>query len=126
MAISELRGIAFPFTRGSSGLPATVTGSDVVLESMKNLLLTGLNERVMRPALGGGTGRYVFESMTEILKARIARDIRELLTANEPRAEILLVAVDDPKDGTPTFVVNIVYKVADEVEELLLEVARSS
>jgi uncharacterized protein len=98
------RGWAFPprWARDVSGPgPVRVTtndGIDHVQEAMVILLRTGLGSRVMRPGLGAGVDRYVFESRTGDVCHRLADDVRRALLLGEPR--VIVDAVTAGPAGT--------------------------
>lgn len=88
------RGWAFPPrwvpVRAEDGtlVGATVAMSDGerhVAEAMRILLRTELGGRVMRPTVGAGIDRYVFEPRTSDVCYRLADDVRRALVLGEPR-----------------------------------------
>jgi phage baseplate assembly protein W len=96
------RGWAFPPRWIRADEPAArVTandGIDHVQEAMVILLRTGLGSRVMRPGLGAGVDRYVFESRTGDVCHRLADDVRRALVLGEPR--VIVDAVSAVPAGT--------------------------
>ncbi|WP_297083799.1 GPW/gp25 family protein [uncultured Demequina sp.] len=88
------RGWAFPprweMHEAREGHPAGATldlndGVPHVQEAMRLVLRTSLGERVMRPTLGAGVDRYVFESRTVETCHRLAHDVERALLLWEPR-----------------------------------------
>ncbi|MFC7597913.1 GPW/gp25 family protein [Terrabacter sp. GCM10028922] len=86
------RGWAFPprWERvGAAGATAvtlvTNDGAEHVAEALVLLLRTMLGSRVMRPGLGAGVDRYVFEPRTSDACHRLADDVRRALVLGEPR-----------------------------------------
>jgi phage baseplate assembly protein W len=77
---------------------ATNAGIDHVQEAMVILLRTGLGSRVMRPGLGAGVDRYVFEPRTGDVCHRLADDVRRALMLGEPR--VIVDAVTAVAAGT--------------------------
>jgi uncharacterized protein len=67
-------------------------GAEHVMEAMVVLLRTMLGSRVMRPGLGAGVDRYVFEPRTPDACHRLADDVRRALLLGEPR--VIVDAVD--------------------------------
>jgi phage baseplate assembly protein W len=67
-------------------------GAEHVMEAMVVLLRTMLGSRVMRPGLGAGVDRYVFEPRTPDACHRLADDVRRALMLGEPR--VIVDAVD--------------------------------
>lgn len=82
------RGWAFPPTWEvkEAGVRVETNGGAVhVMEAMVLLLRTALGSRVMRPGLGAGVDRYVFEQRTAETCHRLADDVRRALVLGEPR-----------------------------------------
>lgn len=84
------RGWAFPPRWGAVGESGTAAvamndGAEHVMEAMVVLLRTALGSRVMRPGLGAGVDRYVFEPRTADTCHRLADDVRRALVLGEPR-----------------------------------------
>jgi Bacteriophage baseplate protein W len=79
--------------------PATVAmndGATHVKEAMVILLRTAVGSRVMRPDLGAGVDRYVFEPRTADSCHRLADDVRRALVLGEPRVIV------DTVDASPS------------------------
>lgn len=79
--------------------PATVAtndGATHVMEAMVILLRTAVGSRVMRPDLGAGVDRYVFEPRTADSCHRLADDVRRALVLGEPRVIV------DTVDAAPS------------------------
>lgn len=91
------RGWAFP-PRWTAGAVETNDGAEHVTEAMVILLRTALGSRVMRPGLGAGVDRYVFEPVTSDACHRLADDVRRALVLGEPRA--IVDNVDAAPAGT--------------------------
>lgn len=94
-------GWAFPprWKPNEAGLRvATSAGADHVMEALVILLRTGLGSRVMRPGLGAGVDRYVFEPVTSDACHRLADDVRRALVLGEPR--VIVDNVDAVPAGT--------------------------
>lgn len=85
------RGWAFPPRWDPSSpdsAPAAVRmndGAEHVTEAMIILLRTAIGSRVMRPTVGAGVDRYVFEPRTADACYRLADDVRRALMLGEPR-----------------------------------------
>ncbi len=107
-------GWAFPPRWNTAGAAVTVATSDGeqhVQEAIRILLRTGVGSRVMRPTLGAGVDRYVFESRTTQVCYRLANDVRRALTLWEPR--IIVESVDAVPAGTAEdrIDVTVVYRI---------------
>ncbi|WP_421742309.1 GPW/gp25 family protein [Cellulomonas sp.] len=84
------RGWAFPPRwdlpdGAAAAVLATSDGVPHVQEAMRVLLRTGVGARVMRPTLGAGVDRYVFEPRTTDVCYRLAHDVERALLLWEPR-----------------------------------------
>jgi len=84
------RGWAFPpqWARTDAVRVGMNDGIDHVGEAMVILLRTGLGSRVMRPGLGAGVDRYVFEARTGEICHLLADDVRRALVLGEPRVTV--------------------------------------
>lgn len=112
------RGWAFPprWTAAGvrSGGPAVVEMNDGVqhlAEAMTLLLRTMLGSRVMRPGLGAGVDRYVFEPRTPDACYRLADDVRRALTLGEPRVIVDSVEAVPAGDADDRVDVVIEYRI---------------
>ncbi|GAA4717855.1 GPW/gp25 family protein [Nocardioides conyzicola] len=95
-------GWAFPprWTAEPEGPAAVATndGAAHVMEAMVILLRTAVGSRVMRPDLGAGVDRYVFEPRTADSCHRLADDVRRALVLGEPR--VIVDTVDAAPSAT--------------------------
>lgn len=111
------RGWAFPPRWDSSpsgAAPATVRmndGAEHVTEAMLILLRTAIGSRVMRPAVGAGIDRYVFEPRTADACYRLADDIRRALMLGEPRVIVNNVEAMPAGDADDRVDVTIEYRI---------------
>ena len=117
---SRTRGISFPFRRGNFSLPAANSGAQTVIESVRSILLTGLGEVPLAPALGTQIHSFVFGNLTPIQGARVSQAVRSLISQKEPRMQVLSVTTEEAGDLSSGYrlVVNITYKIADEEGEI--------
>lgn len=104
-----IRGIAFPFQKGTSSFPLKRTDADVVADNIRRILETRKGERPMRPDTGSNVWDFVFESVGAVLSARIDHEVRKALQEGEPRATILSVKTQDQRrpDGARSLLVII-------------------
>lgn len=117
MAIRDIKGISSPFRAGSTGIPEPAYGEDAIDASIRQLLLTPRGKRVMRPDLGTAAYEYIFDKMSNIVKAMIIDQTRRLITQYEPRVRVLSVTVNDLEDVNG-FGVLIVYQVNEETRQI--------
>ncbi|MGC4174829.1 GPW/gp25 family protein [Demequina sp.] len=100
--------------RGGGAMPAYVVtnaGLDHVREAMIILLRTLRGSRVMRPGLGAGVDRYVFEPRTPEVCYRLADDVRRALVLGEPRVIVDSVTAEPAGDADDRVDVTIEYRV---------------
>lgn len=91
MAISKTLGISFPFRKGSTEFPQSSSGAQSILDNVKSLLSIGSGEIPMGNEIGTRIHEFVFGPLSPITSARIAQSVRAVVSANEPRMQILSV-----------------------------------
>lgn len=100
------RGISFPPRIDADGRIAYSTGADNVRESIRVILSTDRQERIMLPEFGGGLASYLFEPNTPTTHRLIQERITQALGRWEPRIELEGVRVaadpDDPRAAIAT------------------------
>ena len=107
-------GWAFPPRWASDGtdvVAATSAGEEHVAQAIVILLRTALGERVMRPELGAGVDRYVFESRTPEVCYRLAEDVRRTLLRWEPRIIVEDVAAQPAGEADDRIDVELSYRI---------------
>jgi phage baseplate assembly protein W len=127
MGTRSLKGISFPFRKGSQGFPQPSNGSAAVLADLVGLLTTEKGEVPMLRNLGVSMYRFVFETTGALLKARITQEVRSVIAKNEPRMVVLAVTVTETQLGEGRMVEAIVdYEIAGERGKLSVPVEGSS
>ncbi|MFI7480969.1 GPW/gp25 family protein [Kocuria sp. M1R5S2] len=96
-----------------AGVPAVATSEDAqhVEEAMVLLLRTMLGSRVMRPGLGAGVDRWVFEPRTTDACHRLADDVRRALVLGEPRVVVDAVQAVPAGEAEDRVDVTISYRI---------------
>jgi phage baseplate assembly protein W len=112
------RGISFPPRVGADGRVAWSEGEANVRESIRVVLLTELQERLLLPDFGGGLGVFLFEPNTITTRLLIQDRVVKSLAQWEPRIIVQQVDVTpDPVDQQAA-IVTITYKlVTTQVQE---------
>ncbi len=87
------RGISFPPRIGVDGRFAYSDGAENVRESIRIILSTDRQERLMLPQFGGGLSRYLFQPNTTDTHRLIQERITQALVRWEPRIELESVRV---------------------------------
>jgi hypothetical protein len=113
------RGWAFP-PRWLADDPAAAAGEAVlavnagvehVSEALRLVLRTEPGSRVMRPTLGAGVDRYVFESRSPDVCHRLANDVRRALLLWEPRVLVDAVVAVPAGEAEDRIDVTIEYRI---------------
>ena len=105
------RGISFPPRIGPDGRLAYSTGADNVRESIRVILITDRQERIMLPQFGGGLTRYLFQPNTPATHRLIQESITQSLARWEPRVELESVRVVADPDDNRAAVATLHYRV---------------
>lgn len=90
-ALSEIKGIDFPFRKGETGYPKQAEGIDAVLARVRALLTTGKGEIPMLPEQGSIVHKYVFETMTPLMRSYLANEVRTQINTYVPQLKISTV-----------------------------------
>ena len=105
------RGWAFPPRWGADHRVVLNDGIEHVQDAMVILLRTALGSRVMRPGLGAGVDRYVFEARTSDVCHRLADDVRRALVLGEPRIIVDSVTAEPAGSAEDRIDVTIEYHI---------------
>lgn len=114
----ELRGINFPFGFGEDSFPETATGVDVILARVRSLLTTGRGEIPMIPNQGSIVHKYVFETMTPLMRSYLANEVRTQINTYVPQLKVTSVSTDVTDNRV---VVNIYYVLDGSAGELAVD-----
>ena len=95
----------------------TVTDVTAVKRSVRNLLLTNHYDRPFHPEIGSNVQALLFENFGPITGNQLARQIEELITNFEPRANVESVECF-PLPDTNTYDVRIYFYVENLPAEL--------
>lgn len=94
MANREIRGINFPFRMGANSFPMRANGIDAIISRVRAILTTGQGEIPMRPEQGSIVTKYVFETMTPLMRAYLADEIRTQINTFVPQMKVVSVSTD--------------------------------
>lgn len=93
------RGWAFPIALDGRGAIAGAALEDAVRQAIWVVLSTARGERAMRPTFGAGLADLVFAPNTPATQGLVTSAVRDALVEEEPRIDVLDVAVTaDPAD----------------------------
>jgi len=70
-----------------------------VINSVKNLILTGHYERPFHPEIGSSIGKMLFENMDKITASNLEREIAQVIANFEPRVTINKVVASPDFDN---------------------------
>lgn len=101
---------------------------EAIKQSVKNLILTKVDERPFNPSLGTDTTSYLFELHTKISANALIEEIEIVLKNNEPRITLQQIDVDVNPDSN-NFEVYIEYLIVGlppEVQNLSFVLVRES
>ena len=101
---------------------------EAIKQSVKNLVLTQLNERPFNPLLGTNTTSYLFELSTEVSENKIIDEIERVLIENESRIALQNIAVDviDDDNECEVEIDYFIIGAAPEVQNLSFILVRES
>lgn len=91
--------------------------ADAVKRSVRNLVLTGIYERLFQPKLGSGITQLLFEPINPLTQTSIEVAIKDVLRQHEKRATILSVVVNVSPDENG-YEVTLTFSV-DQLSEIL-------
>ena len=87
-----------------------ITNEQSIKQSLRNLILTNLGERLFAPNVGSNINRALFEPNDVISAENISFYIKNTIKYNEPRVNLLkLEVISNPISSS--FTVNIIFSV---------------
>lgn len=104
------QGLSFPPRVGSDGRLAWSAGEDNVRESLRLILLTEPNERLMREGFGAGLQRYLLEPNIAATHQQLRESIVYSISRWEPRVIVDEVEIEPDADEPTQVNVTIVFR----------------
>ena len=95
-----------------------VTDIEAVKRSIRNLILHNTFEKPFHPEIGGNVRGLLFENMTPMTSAVIARKIEDTINNFEPRARLVGVKAQPDRDLNG-YLVSVFFYVANAPTELV-------
>lgn len=94
-------------------------GVQAVINSVKNLLLTGHYEKPFHPEIGSNIRKMLFEPLDAIVATNLQREIEETLNNYEPRVRVtrIIVSPNYDKNG---FNVYLEFNVLNRTEPITI------
>lgn len=99
---------------------ALINNEDAVKQSIINILLTNVGERVYNPTFGSEINKLLFENVTPQTTATLISLIKSAIDNFEPRAKVIDV-VASPLPDNNAYTVSIVFSVINKTEPVYLE-----
>lgn len=118
MALIQLAGVFYPYTKYGNGIPAQAVGIDVYNSALRCLLRTFQRSRVMRPALGNIINRLVFENTGPFLQSRISQTIVESVAQEIPDMTINFINIDETDNMVSVWIGYSIQNVTGQVGPL--------
>lgn len=101
---------------------------EAIKQSVKNLVLTKINERPFNPTIGTDTTSYLFELHTKVSANALIEEIEQVLINNEPRITLERLEVDADADtnGFEVYIEYLIVGLPPEVQNLSFVLVRES
>lgn len=101
---------------------------EAIKQSVKNLILTKINERPFNPTIGTDTTSYLFELHSKVSANALIEEIEQVLLDNEPRItlEKIEVDVDTDSDGFEVYIEYLIVGLPPEAQNLSFVLVRES
>lgn len=105
MAKAIYKGLAFPFKRSTTAFPAEAVDDDLIKQSLVQIIMTGVEERVMRPGFGTRAYAFIFENDNLVLQETIRTEVMAAIAKFERRVIVRSVDVASENEGEARAVV---------------------
>ncbi|CAJ0994843.1 GPW/gp25 family protein [Serratia marcescens] len=97
---------------------AMSAGADNVAQSLRILFQTQPGERLMRPAYGCDMQSAVFENLSEGTLAALHNQIAESVARHEPRAEDVVITVEEDRASPGVLRITVRYRLAGQKQQV--------
>lgn len=106
------RGWSFPpvFYAGGADV-AMVSGEEDILQSLKILLATSLNERIMHSDFGCELSRFLFEEIDQSMINGLRGAVGDAILKQEPRIRVEEIVIEDSAADNGLLMISIDYLV---------------
>lgn len=125
----SFKDISFNFTKNPITNDIVVLkNEEAIKQSVKNLILTKLNERPFNPLLGTNTTTYLFEMGTDVSSNALIDEIETVLLNYESRISLERIDVDVPEDSNEyeVYIEYLIVGAPPEVQNLSFILVRES
>ena len=107
------QGMCFPLAIDHTGGMAWSKGGDALDRSLRMILSTAPNERVMRPEFGCGIWDLLFAPLNASTLGLMADAVRQAVARWEPRVELEDVAVEPDEHDGGRVAIHVTYRTKD-------------
>ena len=116
--VKQYRDLDLFFSKKTNKDLNKVTDIEAVKRSVRNLILHNTFEKPFHPEIGGNVRGLLFENMTPMTSAVIARKIEDTINNFEPRARLVGVKAQPDRDLNG-YVVSVYFYVVNAPTELV-------
>ena len=116
--VKQYRDLDLFFSKKTNKDLNKVTDIEAVKRSVRNLILHNTFEKPFHPEIGGNVRGLLFENMTPMTSAVIARKIEDTINNFEPRARLVGVKAQPDRDLNG-YLVSVFFYVANAPTELV-------
>ena len=110
---------AFGFSDNTKDL-VTTTNENAVKQSIINIMLTNVGEKIYNPTFGSYINKLLFENVSPQTTAALIDVIKNSIENFEPRANLIDVVVSPMPDDN-AYTVSIVFSIINNIEPITLE-----
>ncbi len=111
--MADARGFDFPFRAGDEGFPQPATDITRVGSQLRQVLLTEVGERLMRPTFGARLRQFLFETIDSITLESIRAEVARALLSSDVDVLVLDIQIQvenlDSSSQPPVVVVNVFF-----------------
>lgn len=120
MADPVYKGIAYPFQLGTNSFPKVATDSDLIRQSLIQIVLTPKGSRIMRPEFGTNVLQHVFENNTTMLGVKIRNDVTAAISRFEPRVILQGIGIVR-EDASVIITIGYTVKLTQQQDRVVLQ-----
>lgn len=95
-----------------------ITNEKSVNQSLKNLILTNLGERLFQPDIGSNVNSTLFENNSLVTLSNLQFYIQNTIQNNEPRVNLIDVSVDTNINNENEIIITIFYNLINNPETI--------
>jgi phage baseplate assembly protein W len=104
-----------------NGAVGRIINENAVRQSIKNIIMTNLGERLFQSRIGSDIYRSLFEPLDQVTANIIVQAVKSSIKYNEPRAKVLEVGVFKTSDENAVMV-KIVFSLINKTDASTVEV----